>query len=106
MSTMSGWQYYDPNGLIEPGNIDLAHRPHVKMPGGKYASVRSITVGIGNGHFVLIPTVVGKKVVSNTAAIKYFRKTGQHLGIFANEEFANRYGEMLHRQQAGLPGRG
>lgn len=92
-------------GILEPGNIDLFHRPKVRY-GRKYASIRSITVTDDRGRAILIPTVVGKKVVSNAAAINHWRKTGQHLGVFVNEQIANHYAELLHRQQAELHGGG
>lgn len=84
-----------------PGNIDLLHRPAVRNPDGTISSVRSISIGTDVG-VVLIPTVVGNRVVSNAAAIAYYRKTGQHLGIFRSESAARKYAQLLHEQQAAL----
>ena len=101
-----------PSGLIEPGNINLLGRPSVNAPRGEgppgtQSSVRSISVGIGEGLTALIPTVIkvarqGWRVVSDDAAIQRFRQTGQHLGIFNSEKAANTYAEALHLQQQNL----
>lgn len=96
-------------GLVAPGNIDLHHRPVVHNKDGTISTVRSITItpegGPYKGKAVLIPTVVGNRVVSNREAVEHFRKTGQHLGIFASEPDADRYAQSLHEEQAHEYGR-
>lgn len=88
-------------GLVELGNIDLSNRPRVKNPDGSISTVRTISIGIPQGE-VLIPTVVGNRVVSDAEAIARFHKTGQHFGIYANPAAANAAAQRLHRQQASL----
>lgn len=88
-----------PRGLVQPGNIDLNNRPVVPNPDGSVSTVRSISIGV-NGKTVLIPTVVGGRVVSNDEAIQNFRQTGQHLGVFADEPSATAYAQQLSQQQA------
>ncbi len=88
-----------PSGLIEPGNIDLHSRPTVHNRDGSISTVRSITVTHA-GQAVLIPTVVGKRVVSNKAAIRHWQKTGEHLSVFTDESSADQYAQTLHEQQA------
>jgi hypothetical protein len=89
--------------MIAPGNIDLFNRPVVKNPDGTISTVRSITVGTPAGA-VLIPTVVGDKVVSNSEAYQHFRRTGEHLGIFRTEQDAEEYAQALHHAQAARYG--
>ena len=86
--------------MTQVGNIDLHSRPVVHNPDGSVSTVRSITIG-GNGEpTYLIPTVVGKKVVSNDDAVANFRKTGEHLGQFDSNANADAYARSLHEDQA------
>lgn len=85
---------------VVPGNIDLAHRPIVHNPDGSISTVRSITITDDHGNAILIPTVVGDKVVSDRQAIAHYNQTGQHLGKFASEAAANGYAQTLHESQA------
>lgn len=84
--------------LIEPGNIDLTKRPVVKNKDGSISTVRSMSFE-EDGLQILIPTVVGDKVVSNKDAIDYYHKTGEHLGVFSSVKAANAYAEKLHEEQ-------
>lgn len=87
-------------GLRVRGNIDLGARPVVKNPDGSISTVRSMSIGTDEGE-VLIPTVSPDgRVLSDRAAIDLYRRTGQHLGIFADPNTATAYAEWLHNQQA------
>ena len=85
-------------GLLEKGNIDLNKRPVVKNKDGSISTVRSMSFE-EDGKEVLIPTVVGNKVVSDKEAIAYYRKTGEHLGKFDSPKAADAYAKTLHEQQ-------
>jgi len=86
-------------GIIQHGNIDIHHRPRVPNPEGGYSTVRSISFSPRPGREVLIPTVVGRRIVSDQEAIRHYYKTGRHLGIFKDVASANRYAIQLHNQQ-------
>lgn len=88
-----------PAGMFEQGNINLSNRPRVRNADGSISTVRSISVE-QDGNTYLIPTVVGDKVVSNDEAIKHFKETNEHLGVFADEKAADAYARTLHDQQA------
>lgn len=88
-------------GLLVPGNIDLNNRPRVKNADGSISTVRSIGVNV-DGKEVLIPTVVGDRVVSNADAVKEYKRTGQHLGIFDTPAHSDAYAQQLHEDQAAL----
>lgn len=88
-------------GLVGKGNIDFANRQVAHNPDGSISTVRTISIGVGNRE-VLIPTVVDGKVVSDQAAIAYYKQTGQNLGSFKNVASANAYSVRLHDEQAKL----
>lgn len=85
-------------GLLTVGNIDLNHRKVVHNPDGSISTERSISIGVG-GSEVLIPTVVGGKIVSNAAAIAHYEATGENLGTFNNPANADAYAVALHSRQ-------
>lgn len=89
-------------GLVVPGNINIHQRPVVRNRDGSISTVRSMSFEDDDGKNVLVPTVIeGRGVVSPDEAIKYYRQTGQHLGVFDTPENADAYAQSLHEQQAG-----
>ena len=93
-------------GMIESGNIDLSARPVVRNADGSISTVRSISVGI-DGKEYLIPTVSEDgKILSEDDAVKQFKKTGKHLGVFDSPEDATAYARRLHEGQDVLYGDG
>ena len=91
-----------PPGMIEPGNIPLGKRPHVRNADGSISTVRSMSFGTDQGE-VLVPTVSEDgRIMSDEDAYRQYVQTGKHLGIFASPQHADAYAEKLHRQQQGI----
>jgi hypothetical protein len=88
-----------PMGMISPGNINPDTRPTVKNPDGSISTVRTISFNT-DGREVLIPTVVGNKVVSDDEAIDNYFRTGQSFGSFKTPQAATAFAERLHNTQA------
>lgn len=94
-------------GLKVRGNLDLTRRPVVRNPNGSISTVKSVsfqqeirldsrTVNLE----VLMPQVIGNRVVSSAAALRHFQSTGQHLGMFDTAAHATSYAKRLHLWQA------
>jgi hypothetical protein len=93
-------------GALEPGNVDLRNRPHVKN-GDSISTIRSMgfqeTEG---GPEILIPTVSDDgRLLSGDEAIDQYYKTGRHLGKYATPEAGTAAGEALHQDQVSRPPR-
>ncbi len=87
-------------GLLADGNIDLNSRKILKNPDGSISTESSIGIEV-DGKYYLIPTVIAGQRVSDDDAVAYFKKTGEHLGVFDSQETADQYAKQLHeRQQA------
>lgn len=90
--------------MLQPGNIDLNNRPVVQNQDGTISTVRSMSVNI-DGHEILIPTVSDDgRIMGDKEAIRNFKKTGKHLGIFSDPGSATEYAEKLHDQQGQMYG--
>lgn len=92
---------------VEMGNINLYNRPQVKNEDGSISTVKSISIGIGEDKnstkTALIPLVHPDGYIMDTKkAIEWYKESNQHLGIFNDEESANKYAENLHEQQAAI----
>lgn len=88
-------------GLMIPGNIDLRNRPKVRNPDGTTSTVRSMSFEDIDGNEVLIPTISPEgDVLTPDQAIKRYRDTGEHLGVFKDAASATQAALQIHDQQA------
>lgn len=86
-------------GMITPGNINLHNRPVVKNADGSISTVRSRSFNI-DGKEVLVPTVSEDgRIMSDEEALKQYKATGRHLGIFESATAATKYAQQLHEEQ-------
>lgn len=101
-----------PKGLLTQGNINILDRPIVPNPDeGGSSTVYSMGIE-ADGKHILIPRVSDGKdgkpphIMSEPEAKAYYRKTGEHLGMFDSDDAADAYGsQVLHQQQATLGNR-
>lgn len=84
------------DGLLEPGNVDLSHRPVVHNADGSISTIYSSSSD-EDGKEVLVPGVSmdGRKMEPDEAWKEYLR-TGQHLGKFKDVASADAYAAKLH----------
>lgn len=87
--------------IEQKANLDLNNRPKVKNRDGSYSTVYSMGIE-ADGQFINIPRVVGGRVVSEGDAIKEFRKSGKHLGIYKTQAERDKAAIDLHNSQAQM----
>ena len=85
----------------QKANVDLNNRPKVKNKDGSYSTVYSMGIE-ADGRFINIPRVVGGSVLSEGDAIKEFRRSGKHLGIYKTQAERDKAAVDLHRSQAQM----
>ena len=96
MASKPGDPFLDLPRPLEWGTIDpniIHHR--VKNEDGSISTVRTMSFNDGKGE-ILIPTVVGDRVVSNDEAIKNYYNTGESFGRFKTVEEADRWADYIH----------
>jgi len=84
------------------GNIDLNNRPIIHNPDGSISTVYSMTFTNDDGSAILLPGVrqgLDRKMTTQEA-LDWYKKTGEYLGKFKNEQEADKYAETLHENQA------
>jgi len=82
-------------GLLVPGNIDLAARKIVHNPDGSISTLKSMSFKDGKTE-VLIPTLDPQgQPLSDEQAIALYKATGQHLGQFKDADTATRFAKQL-----------
>lgn len=95
-------------GAEEAPNLDLTRRPYVENPDGAVSTVRSMGVGLtekdGRERQYLIPTVSHDgRLMDGDEAFDYFKKTGEHMGVYPDIATSDRAGEKIHLDQMNHP---
>lgn len=81
------------------GNIDLDNRPVVTNEDGSISTELSIVIE-EDGQYIIIPTVVNGKVVSDDEAVKHYHETGENHGKYKSVTEAVRKSQEISREQA------
>lgn len=85
---------------MESGNIDMSTRPSVPNADGSTSTVRTIGVEM-DGKEYNIPTVSDDgRIMTNDEAVAQFKRSGRHLGAFANAADAATAAQGLHESEA------
>lgn len=82
----------------ESGTIDLTSRAVVRNEDGSISTEYSIIIGEDN-EYVLIPTVVNGRVVSEDEAVEHYHQTGEHHGKYRSIEDAEKASRKLSEIQ-------
>lgn len=95
----------DEAGLLEPGNVDMTRRPHVKNADGSTSTVRSMGFQDGeHGPEIVVPTVHDDGyIMDNDEAIAEYDRTGKHMGKYSSPWIGALAGERMHREQMERP---
>lgn len=83
------------------GNLPTDIRNRVKNRDGSVSTVRTMSIGTDQGE-VLIPTVIGNRVVSDDEAIRHYQQTGENFGVFKTPDEATAYAKALHNYHEAL----
>jgi hypothetical protein len=87
-------------GLVTPGNIDLDNLTPVPTAGGDMDTLVPIAItDPKKKQTVLIPTIIDGKEFPVNDAIRDYRKTGKHLGVFKDPIAADEYKRQLQDRQ-------
>ncbi len=82
------------------GNVDLYRQPSVFNPHGGRSTVNSIGVNFDGKEYLLPQVTPDGRLLTPDQAIDEFKRTGRHLGVYADEQSAARAGSRLHDQYA------
>lgn len=93
----------DRYGAIEPGNVDLTRRPHVKNADGSTSTVLSMGTELDGKEYLLPLVHDDGYIMTPDQAVAEFRKTGKHLGVYASPEDSTRAGQLIHEDQEKNP---
>ena len=83
-------------GLLEHGNIDLFAQPEVANPAGGKSTVYSVGINFDGREHLLPQVTPDGRLLDVEGAIREFKRTGRHLGIFDTPENATSYAKQLH----------
>lgn len=99
-----------PNGLTEANSTSAARKevPASAFPKGSYGSEYSTTVTLDD-KYVILPTIFNGKLHSTAEAVAEYKRTGKHMGKFANTseglKESEEYSQALHKRQQYIAGK-
>lgn len=89
-------------GIIEVGNVNLIDRPQLPLPDKGYQTAFTMTAGLDGDKTVLLPRVIEGKMHTPQEAMKHFKETGEHMGIFESQQHADAFDKQLHEDLGWL----
>lgn len=92
-------------GALEAPTLDLTHRPYMQNDDGYVSTVRSMGITENDGKDYLLPTVNTRDghIMGDDEAVDEFRRTGEHMGVYASPEASDSAGERIHLEQMAKP---
>lgn len=90
------------SGLVYPSNTDVSKRKPFKNSDGSVSTVRSFSIGTDRGEVLLSGMKARRGQVypqSQNEAIKDYKRTGKHLGVYKDPSYATEAGISLHNRE-------
>lgn len=87
------------SGFEYTGNYDLGDRQVVQNPDGTISTEYSIVIE-EDGEYIVIPTVIGGRIVPEEEAVEFYHRTGLNHGKYKSEKEAVKASKEISKIQA------